>query len=341
MSGGGVTVRAVANSRFTLATVDRRCFYAPQPHGATGRVWPFAPATKTRPIRGGLNEPRSPVHFGVDVATHIDQVAVHALRSGRVTGLHPQRLYIGTFAHGFAYWHVVHLPGIHKGSRVRAGQIIGHILKGYWHVHISEFSRSKANYCAHAIDPRRPTGPFRDPANTEAPTIGPLSAYVAHDAAFVAPTITAPPPTPDPATPLALDALSGRVDFRASILDHPVHAMKPPPGPQLALAPSAIRAYLAPLSTRLRHIGHVYLWDGATVIPSASVSQTWAYGTYRQKGCYFQPARPCGIEIIWHLGGPQGFDTTRVPNGTYQYCVQALQIENHRSTLCTQVTIAN
>jgi hypothetical protein len=164
---------------------------------------------------------------------------------------------------------------------------------------------------------------------------------VADENAFIMPTLSSPPTAPDPATRLALDRLHGVVDFRASIVDFPMHQMTPPPGPQLALAPSAIRAYVAPLSTQLDHIGPVYLWDGATVMPAASVGQVWAYGTFRQAGCYFDPAKPCSIELIWHLGGSAGLDTTALPNASYQFCIQALQIEGHESHRCTQITIDN
>jgi hypothetical protein len=76
-------------------------------------------------------------------------------------------------------------------------------------------------------------------------------------------------------------------------------------------------------------------------MPAASVGQVWAYGTVRQAGCYFDPAKPCSIELIWHLGGSAGLDTTALPNASYQFCIQALQIEGHESHRCTQITIDN
>jgi hypothetical protein len=159
--------------------------------------------------------------------------------------------------------------------------------------------------------------------------------------AFITPKLTEPETSPDPATPLALTDLHGVVDFRASILDHPVHTMSGPPGPQNGLAPSVIRATLAPVDHPSEHYGSYFLWDGATVMPASAIPHTWAYGTFRQNGCYYSPTGVCGIEINWHVGGKTGFDTRRVPNGTYLYCIAALQIEGHRSNRCTAITIHN
>ena len=47
------------------------------------------------------------------------------------------------------------------------------------------------------------------------------------------------------------------------------------------------------------------------------------------------------MDIVYHVGGPHGFDTRRVPDGRYDYCVGALTINNVAATRCTRVTIAN
>jgi hypothetical protein len=47
------------------------------------------------------------------------------------------------------------------------------------------------------------------------------------------------------------------------------------------------------------------------------------------------------MNMIWHVGGRSGFDTRTVPNGTYDFCVQALNIHQERSHACTPFTIQN
>ena len=143
---------------------------------------------------------------------------------------------------------------------------------------------------------------------------------------------------PDPARPVALDALSGTVDLRASVTDMPKVRMQH--SPQLPLAPAAIRAYLAPPGDTHRHLFMRTIFDGSRLLPSgSSLWHYWAFGTYRRNGCYYTPGAFCGMQMVWHVGGPQGFDTTTVPNGSYKYCVEALTIAGVDARRCTVVKI--
>ena len=132
------------------------------------------------------------------------------------------------------------------------------------HVHISEYAPG----CGF-IDPARPRGPLADPYNTEWPSIGPLTAWAAGPRAFVPLNVEqAPSDLPDPARPIALDALSGTVDLRANVTDMPKVRMQH--NPQLALAPAAIRAYLAPAKNARRHLVMRTIFDGSKLLPTGS-----------------------------------------------------------------------
>jgi len=58
------------------------------------------------------------------------------------------------------------------------------------------------------------------------------------------------------------------------------------------------------------------LFDGSKLLPDgAGLWRYWAFGTYRQNGCYFTADGSCGMQMVWHVGGPKGFNTRSVPNG--------------------------
>lgn len=347
---GSVSTQPISGSRpnapLTLARADRACFYAPSPAGG----WPFLRHTG---IRSSFNEPRGPVHFGVDVAAATDRAPVYAIDSGVVSVAnhgHFNVLDVGR-SHEFSYWHVSLEPGIHVRTRLHQGQLVGHIWHNFFHVHIAEW----AHGCGF-VDPRRPTGIFHDPRNTERPAIGALTAYVANAAAWALPDrpvqhLDRRPGDHglrDPAQPLSLDDLHGTVDLRAQVLDVP--RVGTPVLPQIPLAPSVVRGWLAPVGDPQRHFGPLFQWSGATYMQAGpaptfpALGRLWAFGTWRSNACLFHPGDPayyCGMHIIYHVGGPHGFDTRPVKNGRYDYCVAALTINNVPATRCTAVTIKN
>jgi hypothetical protein len=338
--GGGSTTtgsnEAIPNRPFTLASVDARCFDAKTAPGG----WPFAPTESVHPIRGSFDEPRSPVHIGVDVEAPKDQAPVFAMQAGTVEAVTPDHFNVvpsqGPKGSYLQYWHVNLLSTIHAGTVVKRRQKLGAIKKGFLHVHISEHAAG----CGF-IDPARPDGLLADPYNREWPSIGPLSAMAAGSDAFIPLNLTQSPTTltdPDPAQ--SLSDLHGTVDLRATVTDMPTYTMQH--NPQLPLAPAAIRAFLAPLHNGHEHYTMRTIFDGSRLLPTGTpLWHIWAFGTYRQNGCYFTTGAPCGAQIVWHVGGPDGFDTKAVPNGNYKYCVEALTIAGVDAQRCTPVTITN
>ena len=324
------------NPAFTLQSVDARCFGArPAPGG-----WPFAPTTSIHPVRGSFDEPRDPVHIGVDIEAPRDQAPVYAMQGGTVRHVEADHFDIfakqGPKGAYLQYWHVKLAPGVRAGAVVRRRALLGTVKPHMLHVHISEYVPG----CG-LVDPARPRGLLADPYNTEWPSIGPLSAMAAGPRAWVPLTLgQAPTDVPDPARPVALDELSGTVDLRASVTDMPKVRMQR--NPQMPLAPAAIRAYLAPVANVHRHLFMRTIFDGSRLLPSGSpLWHYWAFGTYRQNACYFTAGATCGMQMVWHVAGPHGFNTTTVPNGRYKYCVEALTIAGVDGRVCTAVKIAN
>lgn len=341
-----IAPRAIPNRPFTLARVDR-CFFAPPPPGTVG--WPLSPLHRAHGIRGSFNGVRgSSPHFGADVEAVRNEAPVYAIAAGSVTRHRPGARHFSIrtpgAGHSILYDHVIPAAGVSTGAWVSSGQLIGHVVPAYYHVHISE-----SDAACGWIDPMRPTGPLHVAQNTEAPSIGPLSAFAANRAAFRRfDTSEDPALETDPATPMPLTGLHGVVDLRAEIHDWPRRLMVA--RPQLELEVAAIRAYLAPLSDRHAHVSRMKLvFDGATLLDPARRGTTlwhiWAFGTWRNSAGYFQRGPGAhanlGAAYVWHVGGITGLHTERFPDGTYLYCVQALTDNGVRATRCTPVVIDN
>ena len=183
------------------------------------------------------------------------------------------------------------------GDYVSRGQVIGHVLDGWYHPHVAELTAT----CGW-VNPMRPTGPLYVARNTESPTIASLRTFVANAAAFASfPPGMNPAHRTDPATPEPLDHLHGVVDLRAPVSDWPTVRMVA--RRQLELEPAAIRAWLAPAGDRHRHISRMKLiYDGARLFRPELLGTTlwhvWAFGTWRQGVGY----RQHGPDADLHIG---------------------------------------
>ena len=111
--------------------------------------WPVEPFHRQHPVRGFFGDPRiaedgkgttHSFHFGIDISCP-DGTPVYATMSGRVVldRRHHETISI-VGADGdltFSYWHVV--PSVHDGQvAVAYRTVLGHVAKGWAHVHFSE-----------------------------------------------------------------------------------------------------------------------------------------------------------------------------------------------------------
>ena len=335
-AAGATLVAARPNSKFSLRSVDS-CFFAP-PVAPDGQ-WPLYRFRRPHGIRGGLNEPRNPqdTHFGIDVAGYLDGQRVYAISPGRLRALRANHFDVWYHGNFYMYWHLRLRSSLHEGSVVRQGELLGRFRPGYYHVHIAEIHPGGCGI----VDPRRPTGVFTDPVDTERPIIGAVHAYRSDANAFISFNLEQDPSgLVDPATGLDTADLSGVVDFRARVVDRPVRQI--PRFVTLDQAPSAIRAFIAPVGRDDHHYRMWEVFDGAGHLETGPwVWHIFAFGTWRRNRCYFNPAGVCGMNMIWHVGGRRGFDTRTLPNGTYDFCMQALTIHHQRGKACTPIRIDN
>jgi hypothetical protein len=317
-------------AKLTLGQVDRRCFLAPSPSA----WWPLWPRRRPHQIRAGFNDMHGEnpmyAHWGVDVSTRVDRARVYAMTSGTISNVvlsgSDTHLQIGNFF----YYHVV--SRFPAGTYVARGEWVGRIVHLARHVHVAETEPG----CG-LLDPRRPTGPLRDDANTEPPVVRNLTAVVANKAAY------RPFPawrSPDPATREELSRLHGLVDFRAEVFDMPRHATRY--WPQQPLMVAALRSWLGPLNRTFRRYGRaITALDGARWLSTpAAYYGAMAHGSIHVRSCFVNRSRPCTNRYVLHVAGP-GLDTRRFPNGAYQFCVSAVTIRNVRTTQCWPVRIDN
>ena len=328
--------RGVRVRPFTLARVNSRCFFAP----SVPAMWPIKPFHRAHPIRGGFNEPRGSLpHFGVDIEA---QGPGPGLRDDE---RHPRGHRHSTFAPGAlppsrgptGTGTSRRRPASRRGHSFPEASSSGTSSRYRRHVHLSQFAS-----CG-LVDPRRPTGPLHDPANTERPAIGELSAFVANANTvkdFKLDSVgSSDGPPGDPSKPVRLNHLHGRIDFRAPVSDTPRHGTAGVT--QQPLMPAAVRSYLASRPHSKRRIGPAILaFDGSTVIPANRYFDILAFGSERHKRCFMNPNSQCSVNYVFHVAG-RGFRTHSVPNGPYLYCVQALTINNLGSRRCTPVVIRN
>jgi murein DD-endopeptidase MepM/ murein hydrolase activator NlpD len=127
--------------------------------------WPLKPFHRQHAIRAGINELRpANFHVGVDIEARNSQ-PVYAIQSGYATIRYPGTGDVNVDVGSFYYWHID--PSVSDGQYVVAYKtVIGHVLKGFYHLAFSEGSTS--DY----LNPLRPGGSLRPYRNSEPPIIG-------------------------------------------------------------------------------------------------------------------------------------------------------------------------
>lgn len=277
------------------------------PHG-----WPVRPFDKQHPVRGLFGDPRigehggKSFHFGVDVSAP-DGTPVYAVNPGRVS-IDGQNITVieveGEREH--AYWHVV--PAVGDGSQVKRGALLGHIAKGWGHVHLAE-RRGSAYW-----------NPLRD---------GAMTPYEDYGAPVVSKIITSGTP----------DRLVGRVNIVVEAFDHPPIPVPQPQWRGLPVTPALIR-------WRLVRDAHEFVpwrtsFDFRTSFvariagdPPSDVNFDRVYAPETRQN---HPNTP-GCFRFWLA---RGFDTRDYRDGEYRLDVEAADIRGNASRSHLVITLAN
>src|SRR5579872_3857243 len=273
--------------------------------------WPLKPFDKPHALRASFADPRyhlgaegalSSFHFGVDIAAR-DGTPVYSVSPGWVVEARAGSIAVHRDnGRTFGYWHVV--PVVRSGHFVRLHQLLGHVQRGWGHVHFAE-----------AFD-----GAYRNPLRK-----GALAPFYDH----TVPTVAWIALTSSEGTPVSSGRVTGTIEMEASVYDTPPILPKPP----------WQVARLAPASVwwQLERDGVVVQTDlvayfGFGLPQNEFYNWIYAPGTYQNK-----PFRP-GNYVFWLA---HDFDTTGVPDGSYRLDVLAEDTRGNIGSSAIDLTIAN
>jgi peptidase M23-like protein len=301
---GAGRIPAAVSCLFAVAAL------ASPPAARASYGWPLAPFDRQHPVRGGFCDPRlgdreQQFHFGVDIASP-DGTPVYAVASGVawVDAARPRTVAVSVGpGHVISYWHV--LPVIGSRTFVATHQLIGYVVRGAGHVHLSE--RIGSDY----VNPLRPGAltPYRDET---APLVEMVD--VEHRGVEL-----------DPAQ------LSGRVDLVAEVSDVPELAL-PPPWEDSVLTPATVAWRL------LRADGTVVeplrtVFDCTTEMPQDNLFwSVFAPGTLQN-----HPGT-AGWYRFWLARGLNTYDFL---DGDYRLQVFATDVRGNVGTETLPITIRN
>ncbi len=294
--------------------------------------WPVKPFARQHPVRGSFGDPRtvfkaSPtlhgaltgggsfsLHRGIDVAAP-DGTAVYPVVSGTVTYVNGEWLKVESGGgHTFEYWHI--RAAVAVGSHVDAYQtVIGHILRGSGHVHLTELENGQA------VNPLAPghIGPYADRTTPRVTSISFRARETSRDG--------------------LPNLVRGRVLLVAGAQDDPT-INAPEAWSGLPVTPALLTWEIRSWNGKVV-LGRQVAADFRDVLPNRSFWQVYARGTYQNMAVF-------GHHYSWGQPGsylfrlsPTAFDTHRLRDGAYDLVVTATDIRGNSSSLTRRFTVAN
>jgi Peptidase family M23 len=285
----------------------------PKPHRLTGYPWPLKPFDQPHPVRGNFDDPRvdfvgdelsSNFHFGIDISA-ADGTPVYAVAPG-IASRHADYVdVLSSSGRDFGYWHIAPAPTVKNRRAVKQGQLLGHVLPGWGHVHFAE------NLNGVYVNPLR-RGALTPYTDTTPPTVEAV-------------TITRAGRTVNPAK------VSGVVDLTCDAYDVP---QEDPPWPwqQTRVTPALIRWRI------VREDGQPATgWKTAVdfrfaLLPDGLFNLVYAPGTKQNRAN--RPGR-----YVFYL--KEGWSSARLANGSYRLVVGAWDTRGNAGYGTLSFTIAN
>jgi hypothetical protein len=296
--------------------------------------WPVKPFDRQHPVRANLGDPRTifagppnqrtllqgsgtfQFHFGIDISAP-DGSPVYPVASGRVLSVNGDWLVVDAGdGRTFEYWHVA--PMVRVGAQVQEDvTVLGHIVKGAGHVHLTERENGVA------VNPLAP---------------GHLEPYSDHtkpqvDALYFRRSVTSGDLMPD--------FLRGRVELIASAYDLPqLHV--PGAWHDLPVTPALVTWQIEQATTHRIVVPKHTAYDVRRAMPSNNrFWRIYARGTHQNMSVfakhfsYMQPGR-----YLFRLT-PGGFDTRTLHDNVYELIVTATDIRGNSSSLAVRFSVHN
>jgi murein DD-endopeptidase MepM/ murein hydrolase activator NlpD len=299
---------------------------APQQSGRSFSYgWPVKPFDRQHPVRGNFGDPRSvfrgaptraglmnsqcacSYHQGIDIAAN-DGAAVYAVRDGTVRIVTLDRVEVDSGEGvAFQYWHIA--AQVRTGDRVQAGrEVLGHILRGSEHVHLTELKDGKA------VNPLASghIGPYAD--NTT-PAVSSIT-FRRHD--------TGPELLPE--------YVHGSVEIVAAAADTPALTV-PGRWTNLPVTPAKLTYRITSFPAGDTVVAETTAMDVTGTLPATNdIWHTYARGTHMNMV-------QMGVHRYWYEPGAYlfklaaSFDTRRLKDGVYRLTVTAWDTAgNHSAT---------
>ena len=321
--------------------------------------WPVAPLHRQHPVRGSFLEPRRAYHFGIDINVRDDRPAPSA-PAGRTHGVYAveggsaaavvdggsstcfsRRLMVGHFS----YWHVD--PVVAAGERVAPGQLIGWTCEGWWHVHLSEWTRVGGRRVW--VNPLHRGGKLRPYVDSAKPVIRAIR--------FFTPGISEWTSTPQAATflppagrALPRHRLRGVVDVRAWV-DDP-QSFRGWLRDEFSFLHDVHHPYRVRVSLRHRAGARVFARDvvRADALPRTPFRYYYAPGTRKMFASACIPERfhlrpySCRVDYwirLFSRADGAFWDTRAVRDGDYVLELVAWDVAGNRARKRVPVTITN
>jgi len=301
---------------------------------ATPYGWPVKPFYRPHPVRGGFGDPRTvfagpptqrtllsgngafQFHNGVDISAP-DGTAVYPVEPGTVeTVMHEWIGVTGADGRSFRYWHIT--PVVHVGQHVETDvTVLGRIIKGCGHVHLSEFDGGIA------VNPLA-AGHLSPYSDTTKPVV---------DSIFVRGTTTGDALMPE--------FVTGRVELIAGAHDMP---NLPVPGAwhRLPIAPALVTWRIQKADTGKVVVPTHVAVDFRQQLPTdPDLWRVYARGSHQNMSVfgkhysYMQPG-----QYLFRLT-PNGFDTRTLRHAVYDLIVTVADIRGNQTTSSLRFTVDN
>jgi murein DD-endopeptidase MepM/ murein hydrolase activator NlpD len=323
ISGGALAGRTALPAQTSTAASNPQSSTEGQPFSYG---WPLKPFDRQHPVRGSFGDPRSifrgaptvrglmtsrcacSYHQGIDISG-ADGTAVYPVRSGVVRIVTPDWVEVGSDdGKAFQYWHIA--ASVRVGDRVQVAEtVLGHILRGAQHVHLTELQDGKP------VNPLAPghIGPYAD---TTTPRVSAITFRGS-----------------DTGPELLPEFLHGRVEMIASAFDTPAI-----PVPQmwsgLPVTPAKLTYRITTFPQTQVVVPETVAMDVTQRLPSTSdMWHTYARGSHMnmvQMGAHRYWYQP-GAYLFKLTAGL--FDTRQLKDGVYRLTVTAWDTAgNHDAT---------
>jgi hypothetical protein len=325
----------VAATLFTIgaapAATTRTGTHAASPYG-----WPVKPFDRRHPVRGSFGDPRTifngpptartllagsgnfQFHDGVDISAP-DGTAVYPVESGVVSAVVPHWPGITvTTPEGrtFEYIHIT--PNVAVGAQVVArATVLGHILHGCGHVHLTEL---QGGVPVNPLAAGRLT-PYRD---TTKPTIRAITFRGSATGGGLMPEI-----------------LRGRIEPVADIYDT---ATLPVPGiwHDMPVAPALVEWSIRQAATGKVVVPTRVAFDVRDRLPATSAFWTvYARGSHQNMSVFGKHYSYMQPGVYDYRLAPGGFDTHALPDGVYELSVKASDIRGNSTTAMQRFSVHN